>query len=60
MKSNLASFETANPVDLADKLQDLLALPAERREALGAAGRSVAVERWSWAGVAERLLLAVK
>ena len=57
---HLASFETANPVDLADKLHDLLALPAERREALGAAGRSVAVERWSWAGVAERLLLPVK
>jgi len=57
---HLASFETANPVDLAGKLHDLLALPAERREALGAAGRSVAVERWSWAGVAERLLLPVK
>jgi glycosyltransferase involved in cell wall biosynthesis len=57
---HLASFETANPVDLAAKLHDLLALPAERREALGAAGRDVAVERWSWAGVAERLLLPVK
>jgi glycosyltransferase involved in cell wall biosynthesis len=57
---HLASFETANPVDLAGKLHDLLALPEERRDALGAAGRSVAVERWSWAGVAERLLLPVK
>ncbi len=57
---HLASFETANSVDLAGKLHDLLALPAERREALGAAARSVAVERWSWAGVAERLLLPVK
>jgi glycosyltransferase involved in cell wall biosynthesis len=56
----LASFETGNPVDLAGKLHDLLALPAERREALGAAARGVAVERWSWAGVAERLLLPVK
>jgi glycosyltransferase involved in cell wall biosynthesis len=57
---HLASFETGNPVDLADKLHELLALPAERREALGAAARGVAVERWSWAGVAERLLLPVK
>jgi glycosyltransferase involved in cell wall biosynthesis len=57
---HLASFETANSVDLAGKLRALLALPAERREALGAAARSVAVERWSWAGVAERLLLPVK
>ena len=56
----LASFETGNPVDLAGKLHDLLALSAEQREELGAAARSVAVERWSWAGVAERLLLPVK
>jgi glycosyltransferase involved in cell wall biosynthesis len=57
---HLASFETANPVDLAGKLHDLLALTTEQREALGAAARGVAVERWSWAGVAERLLLPVK
>jgi glycosyltransferase involved in cell wall biosynthesis len=56
----LASFETGNSVDLAGKLHDLLALPAADREALGAAARRVAVERWSWAGVAERLLMPVK
>jgi glycosyltransferase involved in cell wall biosynthesis len=52
----LASFETGNSLDLADKIHELLALPAARREALAAAARKVAVERWSWAGVAERLL----
>jgi glycosyltransferase involved in cell wall biosynthesis len=52
----LASFETGDSLDLADRLHDLLALPAERRRALGEAARRVAVERWSWAGVATRLL----
>ena len=52
----LASFETGNSLDLADKLHELLALPAARREELAAAARKVADERWSWAGVAERLL----
>jgi glycosyltransferase involved in cell wall biosynthesis len=52
----LASFETGDSLDLADKLHELLALPAARRQELGAAARKVAVERWSWAGVAERLL----
>ncbi len=53
---HLASFETGNSLDLADKLHELLALPAARRRELGEAARRVAVERWSWAGVAERLL----
>jgi glycosyltransferase involved in cell wall biosynthesis len=56
----LTSFEPGDSVDLAEKLHDLLALPAERRAALAAAARDVAVERWSWAGVAERLLQPVK
>jgi glycosyltransferase involved in cell wall biosynthesis len=56
----LASFETGDSVDLADKLHDLLGLSATRRETLGEAARRVAVERWSWAGVAERLLQPVK
>jgi glycosyltransferase involved in cell wall biosynthesis len=57
---HLASFETGDSVDLAAKLHDLLALSPARREALGAAARGVAVERWSWAGVADRLLQPVK
>jgi glycosyltransferase involved in cell wall biosynthesis len=52
----LASFETGDSLDLGDKLHDLLALPPERRRELGEAARRVAVEKWSWAGVAARLL----
>ncbi|MGE5274239.1 MAG: glycosyltransferase family 4 protein [Verrucomicrobiota bacterium] len=53
---HLASFETGNSLDLGDKLHELLALPPEKRRRLGDAARRVAEERWSWAGVAERLL----
>jgi glycosyltransferase involved in cell wall biosynthesis len=53
---HLTSFETGNSLDLADKLHQLLALPAERRRALGEAARRVAEQKWSWAGVARRLL----
>jgi glycosyltransferase involved in cell wall biosynthesis len=56
----LTSFEPGHSVDLAAKLHDLLALSPTRRETLGAAARRVAVERWSWAGVADRLLQPVK
>jgi glycosyltransferase involved in cell wall biosynthesis len=53
---HLASFRTGDSVDLATKLHDLLALPAVSRAELAAAARRVAVEQWSWAGVARRLL----
>jgi len=52
----LASFATGDADDLAAKLNALLALPAERRAELGAAARRAAETRWSWAGVARRLL----
>ena len=52
----LASFETGDPQDLADKLGRLLALPARERTELSAAARRAAVERWSWTSVANRLL----
>ena len=52
----LASFETGNARDLRAKLETLLGLPAEERRELGLAARRATVERWSWAGVAERLL----
>jgi glycosyltransferase involved in cell wall biosynthesis len=57
---HLTSFETGDSLDLADKLHDLLSLTPSRREELGTAARSVAVERWSWAGVADRLLQPFK
>ncbi|HET7745593.1 MAG TPA: glycosyltransferase family 4 protein [Gaiellaceae bacterium] len=54
--AGLASFSTGDVADLRQKLRDLLELPAGEREELSAAARRAAVERWSWAGVAERLL----
>ena len=53
---HLASFATGDAVDLAAKLRELLALPDADREALRAAARNATVTRWSWAGVARRLL----
>jgi glycosyltransferase involved in cell wall biosynthesis len=53
---DLASFRTGDAADLAAKLNALLALPRSEREALGAAARRATLTRWSWAGVAERLL----
>ena len=53
---HLASFETGDPADLRRKLLELLALPAADREALREAARRAVVDRWSWAGVARRLL----
>lgn len=52
----LASFATGDATELAEKLRALLALPARDRQALAAAARRAAVRRWSWSGVANRLL----
>jgi glycosyltransferase involved in cell wall biosynthesis len=54
---HLAAFTTGDAAELARKLNELLALPAEERAALAAAARRATVARWSWASVAERLLL---
>ena len=53
---HLASFETANAADLRAKLQELLELSREDHDALREAARRAVVERWSWGGVARRLL----
>ncbi|MDW8339671.1 MAG: hypothetical protein RMM28_11090, partial [Thermoleophilia bacterium] len=53
----LASFRTGDVADLRGKLRALLALPAADRRALSEAARRAAVRRWSWAEVAERLLV---
>jgi glycosyltransferase involved in cell wall biosynthesis len=52
----LASFESGNAEDLHTKVQELLSLSDEDRAALQQAARRAVVERWSWAGVARRLL----
>ena len=52
----LTHFETGNAAELAEKLRRLLALDPQQRAALAQAARKAVVERWSWAGVANRLL----
>jgi glycosyltransferase involved in cell wall biosynthesis len=52
----LASFTAGDAAELAAKLRELLALPPEDRAAVREAARAAAVSRWSWAGVARRLL----
>jgi glycosyltransferase involved in cell wall biosynthesis len=53
---HLTSFATGDAADLSEKLSQLLGLPRRQRDEVGQAARRVAVERWSWASVAERLL----
>jgi glycosyltransferase involved in cell wall biosynthesis len=53
---DLASFDTGDSADLASKLRRLLALPVGERAELSRAARATTVERWSWAGVSQRLL----
>jgi glycosyltransferase involved in cell wall biosynthesis len=53
---HLASFANGDAADLAAKLNELLTLSPEARAELAAAARRTAVERWSWTGIAARLL----
>jgi glycosyltransferase involved in cell wall biosynthesis len=53
---HLTSFATGDAEDLRAKLRELLSLPEHDREAVSSAARRAAVERWSWASVADRLL----
>ncbi len=52
----LASFTTGDAAELAVKLRELLALSESDRAALSSAARRAVLARWSWAGVAHRLL----
>jgi glycosyltransferase involved in cell wall biosynthesis len=52
----LASFESGDADDLRAKLRAILALSPAERDELGRAARTAVVDRWSWAGVAARLL----
>ena len=56
---HLAAFATGDVADLRAKLAELIELTAADREALRAGARAAATERWSWAGVAARLLAPV-
>jgi glycosyltransferase involved in cell wall biosynthesis len=55
--SHLASFTSGDAHELRDKLRVLLALSSRDRSSLREAARRAAVERWSWARVADRLLV---
>jgi glycosyltransferase involved in cell wall biosynthesis len=52
----LVAFETGDAGDLAARIDALLRLSAADRERLAQGARRAAVERWSWARVAGRLL----
>jgi glycosyltransferase involved in cell wall biosynthesis len=54
--ARLASFASGDAGELRERLGQLLALPESERARLREAARRAAVERWSWAHVAERLL----
>jgi glycosyltransferase involved in cell wall biosynthesis len=53
---HLAAFATGDAQELRAKLAELIALPAADREAVRSAARRAVVARWSWAGVAARLV----
>ncbi len=53
---HLTSFATGDAADLTVKLQELLELPQDQRDRIAAAARRAVVARWSWHGVATRLL----
>jgi glycosyltransferase involved in cell wall biosynthesis len=53
---HLSGFTSGDAADLRAKLVELLDLGPADRAAIRAAARRAAVERWSWAGIARRLL----
>jgi glycosyltransferase involved in cell wall biosynthesis len=52
----LVSFPTGDASALRERLRTLVGLPVADRDLLRVTVRQVAAERWSWAGVAEKLL----
>jgi glycosyltransferase involved in cell wall biosynthesis len=59
-RSGLASFPSGDAAALRERLDGVLALRGEEREALRAAARRAAVERWSWTSVARQILAVVE
>jgi glycosyltransferase involved in cell wall biosynthesis len=53
---HLTSFEPGDWEDLRARLTELLALAPDQRAQLSAAARRAVQRRWSWQGVAERIL----
>ena len=59
-RSGLASFPNGDAAALRSRLEEVLALRGDARDALRAAARAAAVERWSWTSVAGRILALVE
>ena len=58
--AGLASFPNGDAEALRERLNAVLTLRGAEREALRAAARRAAVERWSWTSVAGQILAAVE
>ncbi|MDP9345977.1 MAG: glycosyltransferase family 4 protein [Actinomycetota bacterium] len=58
-RGGLASFPSGDAAALRERLQAVLALDGDDRDALRAAARRAAIERWSWSSVAERIAAVV-
>lgn len=59
-RGELVSFPNADADALRARLTDLLALRGPERDALRAAARHAAVERWSWTTVAQRITAVLR
>jgi glycosyltransferase involved in cell wall biosynthesis len=59
-RAELASFPSGDASALRERLVEVLALAGDEREALRAAARTAAVERWSWTSVAGQILALVE
>jgi glycosyltransferase involved in cell wall biosynthesis len=55
---HLAGFTSGDSAELASRINEVLALPDDRRTSLREAARRACVERWSWSSVAHRILAA--
>jgi glycosyltransferase involved in cell wall biosynthesis len=59
-RGGLASFPKGDAAALRERLEAILELRGSDRDALRAAARKAAVERWSWTSVARRILDVVE
>jgi glycosyltransferase involved in cell wall biosynthesis len=59
-RGDLANFPNRDAGALRERLDAVLALRGAEREALRAAARRAAVERWSWSSVARQILAVVE
>jgi glycosyltransferase involved in cell wall biosynthesis len=54
---HVSAFATGDAASLRRRIAEILALPPEERRELGAAARRAVERNWSWARIAERLLI---